>query len=76
MSGCAFVDKESDDEDGKDDADYTDFVAIFVDLFKKLFFGFDTRDFGEIVADGGKYGIPNAGTQSGEEQKGTNLHTG
>ena len=45
MTNSTFIYKEADDEDGEDNADEANFVAVFVYFLQELFFGFDTRHF-------------------------------
>ena len=76
MSDRTFIYKETDDEDGKEDADEANLVAVLVDFFEELFFGLDAGHFGEIVSDSCQDGIPDAGSQCGEQEEGAELHAG
>ena len=75
MTNSTFIYKEADDEDGEDNADEANFVAVFVHFLQELFFGFDAGHFRKIVTYSGKDGIPNTSTQCGEKEKGSYFHT-
>jgi len=76
VSDRTFVNEEADDEDDKGNAGEAYLVAVLVNFLEELFFGFDTRHFREIVTDSGEDGIPNAGSQCGEQEEGAELHAG
>lgn len=76
MTSRTFIYKDAEDEDYDNDNDKAYLVAVLVDFFEELFFGLDAGYFGEVVSDGGKYGIPYACSQCGEEDEGAELHAG